>query len=58
MFIIYGEDSLHTTLQMLCRTKGSWKRAAVYLGGGQPNSVFTFVIGDHSKDLTGGFMTN
>lgn len=38
-------DTLHTALGMLCCTKGSWKRAAVYLEGGQP--IHKFLNRDH-----------
>jgi hypothetical protein len=40
VFIIHGNSTLHTALEMICCTKGSWKRAAVYLGGGQPIHIF------------------
>lgn len=52
--IIYGNNTLHTALEMLCCTKGSWKRAAVYLEGGQPIHIFK----SRSFDLTSRFMAN
>lgn len=40
--VFISNDTLHTALEMLCCIKGSWKRAAVYLEGGQPIHNFLF----------------